>query len=252
MLQDNITVVYKKDDALSAWIFWHALKEDIRIKINYFTKYGLQKNQKLFEANLPIFITDNNYQLFTQNRIVYLINKKNKNINALQVIILNDPVTIWKYLFSDQQQPIIIDYFKTSRAVVKYFKVDDFPLYTWEDIISKNDYTDIIKQGTGILKQEEYECNFLCKNAQDCKIGKYKAKIVNSSILQYEIGKKLAIDNTIGIVWWYNIATDKTHMLVFSNIVDLTSNIINIIPIKSSPTMSKYIIDGENLQFVQK
>ena len=224
----NIVILYHKncpDGFSGAWAAWKKFGK----KADYF---GVEYQQPPLRGlkNKEIYIIDFCYQkseimkrLLHDNKKVVVIDhhitlKELSKISSGRVFDLNHSgaVLAWKYFFPKKATPKLllhiedVDLWKfklphtkelmSALALCSFnFKVWNKIAVDWQNPKSRKKY---IKEGEIILKYEQKIIERLLKSADKAKFGNYKAAVVNSPVLQSEIGNALVKSGyQIGVIW---------------------------------------------------
>ena len=90
----------------------------------------------------------------------------------------------------------------------------------WDEL-EKKDINELIIEGTAILRYQTQIVDFLADQAEEIEIGGYKVPVVNSPVLQSEIGNKLAQGQPFSAVWYQHRGKRKFSLRSTNQGVDV-------------------------------
>lgn len=117
----------------------------------------------------------------------------------------------WDHFFPGKPSPWIVDYVEdrdlwrwalpgsksVSAALASYPRTFE----SWDGaMIAGRDAAE--KQGAAILRYQDQLVEAICKNAAEREIDGHRVLLVNSPVLQSEVGERLAFDRAFSVVWF--------------------------------------------------
>jgi len=224
----NIVILYHKNCPDGFGAAWAARKK-FGEKADYF---GVEYQQSLLKGlkNKEIYIVDFCYQkpgimkqLFRDNKKVVVIDhhitsKEFSKISSERIFDLNHSgaVLAWKYFHPKKRAPRLLLHIedvdlwkfkiKNTKELMASLSLYGFNFKIWDKIAvdcqNLKSGKKYIKEGEIILKYEKKIIERLLKSADKAKIGNYKVAVVNSPVLQSEIGNALVKTGyRIGVIW---------------------------------------------------
>lgn len=126
----------------------------------------------------------------------------------------------WDHLFPDQERHWIVDYTEDRdlwrfdlpysrevNAVLQSHPLTFDALYALE----KKSWRSLVPAGEAILRSHQQLVNQICEKAREVEIQGYKILMANTSVLQSEVGSKLAEGRAFGVAYFENEVGDRVY-----------------------------------------
>ena len=129
-------------------------------------------------------------------------------------------ILAWKFFHQNKKIPLFLKYIQDrdlwkwelegSRDFSIVFQSVPKTFESYDEFISTKKIKDTIKAGKLLNSYQYGLIKRIAANFNSCKYKNTKVKLVNSSILQSEIGNYLSSHDTVAAIWYKNYSANKT------------------------------------------